>query len=230
MVSARHWPLASPTSNGWRTFADALITDVLDTLELETAHVVATSFGGYTALRTAVAHPDRIGRMMELGWPIGAPVGRVPMVMRLASVRLLGRLLTAIPPNERAVRMIFRGIGLRQALAAGRVPREVLDTFLSLLRDTDTMRNELEAGPRLLTPIRGLNDRLLHSAELLGRIRTPVFFLWGVQDPFGGAAVARAFVEQLPNAELELMPGAGHAVWIDDPDHVAARIGSFLRA
>lgn len=39
----------------------------------------------------------------------------------------------------------------------------------------------------------------------------------------GGADVARQFVAHLPNAELEPLPGVGHAVWVDDPDH-AARI------
>jgi len=31
-------------------------------------------------------------------------------------------------------------------------------------------------------------------------------------DPFGGADLAQPFVKQLPNAELELVVGSGHAV------------------
>lgn len=96
-------------------FADSLIVDVLDAMGLDGAHVVATSFGGYIALRTAAAHPDRIGRMVEFGWTVGAPIARMPLLMRLASVPMVGRLLTAVPPNERAVRAMFRAIGLRQA-------------------------------------------------------------------------------------------------------------------
>jgi len=40
-------------------------------------------------------------------------------------------------------------------------------------------------------------------------------------DPLRGADLAQPFVKQLPNAELELMAGASHAVWIDDRDHAA---------
>jgi pimeloyl-ACP methyl ester carboxylesterase len=63
---------------------------------------------------------------------------------------------------------------------------------------------------------------------LLAEIHTPVSFLWGEEDPMGGAVVARAFVDHFPNAELELMPGAGHAVWLDDPGHAAATTRRFL--
>jgi pimeloyl-ACP methyl ester carboxylesterase len=210
------------------TFADALLVDVLDALELERAHVVATSFGGYTALRSAAAHPDRIERLVELGYPIGAPVERVPLVMRVSAIPLAGRLVASIPPTPRAVRMIFRGIGLRQALEAGRITEPMLDWFLSMLRDTDTMRNELRAGPRVILPLRGLNEELLLSPELLATIDAPTFFLWGEEDPFGGADTAKAFVKHVPNAELELMPGAGHAVWMDDAEHVAKALRAFL--
>ena len=209
-------------------FADSLVVDVLDALGLDRSDVVATSFGGYMALRAAAAHPDRIGRMVEFGWTVGAPIARTPLVMRLVSVPKLGVLLAKVPPNERAVRAIFRQIGLGQALKAGRISPEGLDWFLALLRDTDTMRNELKAGPRVMFPLRGMNDDVLLPLNLLAKIQTPAYFLWGEADPFGGAYVARAFVKHLPNAELELMPGAGHAVWMDDPDHAAATARSFL--
>jgi pimeloyl-ACP methyl ester carboxylesterase len=208
-------------------FADNLIVDVLDALGLESAHVVSTSFGGFIALHTAAAHPDRVDRLVELGWTIGAPIASTPFVMRLASVRFLGRMMASIPPNERAVRSILKAAGLREALAAGRVSQEMVETFMALLRDTDTMRNELKAGPRIMTPLRGINDSILLPASLLASIKTPTYFLWGEGDPFGGADIARPFVAQIPTAELELMPG-GHAVWIDDPEYAAKVVRSFL--
>ena len=212
----------------FEAFADALIVDVLDALEIASAHVVSTSFGGYIALRSVAAHPERIGRMVEFGWTIGAPVGRWPLVMRLANVPTLGLLLASVPPNRRAARAILRGIGLRQALEAGRITEEMLDWFVSLLRDTDTMRNELKAGPRIIYARGGMNEDILLPAGLLASIQTPIYFLWGAEDPLGGAEIARQFVKHFPNAELELMPGAGHAVWMDDAEHAAAATRKFL--
>jgi pimeloyl-ACP methyl ester carboxylesterase len=40
-------------------------------------------------------------------------------------------------------------------------------------------------------------------------------------DPSAVPTLAQPFVKQLTNAELELVPGAGHAMWIDVPDHAA---------
>jgi pimeloyl-ACP methyl ester carboxylesterase len=211
-------------------FSDALVVDVLDALDLEQGHVVATSFGGYSALRGAAAHPERIGRMVLFGWSVGAPITHVPVVMRVSAIPLVGRLMASLPATERTVRMIFKAVGLRQAMAAGRVSPEMIGAFLSLLRDTDTMVNEVTAGPRLLRPIHGFDERSLLASSLLASITTPVSFLWGEEDPFGGAEVARAFTGQIPAAELELMPGAGHAVWIDDAERAAKTVDSFLRA
>ncbi|MBI5949886.1 MAG: alpha/beta hydrolase [Chloroflexi bacterium] len=210
-------------------FADGLVADVLDALGLESAHVVATSFGGYIALRTAAAEPRRVGRMVLFGWSIGAPVGKVPLVMRMTGVPVLSRLLLSVPPNARAVRAIFRQIGLRQALEQGRISQEALDWFLALLRDTPTMRNEVAAGPRIFNPVRGMNERILLPASLLARVQAPVHFVWGEEDPFGGAEIARSFVAHLPNAGLELLPGTGHAPWMDDADHAAMATRSFLQ-
>jgi pimeloyl-ACP methyl ester carboxylesterase len=208
-------------------FADDLVVDVLDALDLEQADVVGTSFGGYFTLRAAAAHADRIRRLVELSWSFGAPVDRTPMVMRVATLPRLGRLATRIRPNERMARSMLKQIGLRHAVESGRFGEVELAWFLSLLRDTDTMRNEIDAMPRILT-MRGFNEATLLSPALLARVTSPAYFLWGEDDPMGGAPVARRFVDQLPDAELELMSDAGHAPWMDDPDHVARRVGAFL--
>lgn len=208
-------------------YAETLIVDVLDALELDTAHLVATSLGGYVGLRTAAAHPDRVDRMVQFSWPVGAPIERVPGSMRMMALPGLGRLMAAIPPSERAVRSIFRSIGHAESLEAGRITQRDVDWYLALLRHTDTMRNEVAAGRALLS-VRGLDPRVALSHELLGSIRTPTRFLWGTNDPFGGEATARGLVERIPEAELEFVEGGGHAPWLDALDRCAEATGSFL--
>ncbi len=215
---------------GVEEYADTMIPDVLDALGLDRAHVVATSFGGYFALRGAAAHPDRFDRIVEFGWTIGAPMAKVPFTMRIATVPGVGWIMARVPPNERAVRMILRQIGLGAALESGRFTQESIDWFLALLRDTPTLRNERKVTPRVILPVHGMNERVLLSANLLAGIHAPTQFIWGEEDPNGGAEIARQFVGLLPNADLELMPGVGHAPWMDDPDHCASTTSSFLNA
>ncbi len=171
-------------------YADSLIADLLDALGLAESHVIATSYGGYFALRGAAAHPDRIDRILEFSWTVGAPMATVPLVMRLGGVWGVGWLMARVPPTERAVRMMLRQIGLGAALDSGRFGRESLDWYVGLLRDTHTMRNEFAASPKLVSPLHGLNERALLPTRVLADIRSPIYFLWGEGDPNGGADVA----------------------------------------
>ena len=136
--------------------------------------------------------------------------------------------LTRVPPTRATVRAIFRQIGLADALAAGRISDEAIEWFRSMLRDTDTMRNELRTNPPIITPLRGLNRDVLFTDALLGSLTVPVMFAWGTADPFGGRATAGAFAARIPDARLELLPGAGHAPWMDDPEGVARLTAAFL--
>jgi pimeloyl-ACP methyl ester carboxylesterase len=148
--------------------------------------------------------------------------------MRLASVPYAGRLVARVPANERVVRAILRQVGLGRALDTGRFSQEAIDYYVALLRETDTMSNELDVGARVISPRHGLRDCMLLSDATLASITTPVLFLWGEDDPLAGAAIARSFAARFPDATLEIVPQAGHAVWIDEPDAVAARTRAFL--
>lgn len=210
-----------------QAFSDTLVVDVLDALDIERADIVGTSYGGYSTLRAAATHPGRIRRVLILGWTLGADNPELPWFMRLGAVPALGRAMAKMPVTEKTVRAMFKRIGLRGALESGRVPDELVSAYTALLRDTPTMRNELEIGRWAMT-FRGMNADLILDEELLGRIEAPVYLLWGEDDPFGPPEVARAFARRIPGAELEIMPNAGHAVWIDDPKYVAKVIDSFL--
>jgi pimeloyl-ACP methyl ester carboxylesterase len=208
---------------------DVLLVDVLDALGLESAHLVATSFGGYFALRAAAAFPDRIGRMVQFSWPVGAPISRVPAMMRMSAVPLAGRLVAMLPPSERMIRMGFRQIGHAESVESGRISQEIIDWFLALQRHTDTTRQEARVARGLLSFRHGLDDRILLSDRFLSTIRAPTHFIWGERDPFGGVDTARRLVDRMPNAEFEIVFGAGHAPWLDDVNRAARSTTAFLQ-
>ena len=210
-------------------FADALVADVLDALAIDRADVVATSLGAYFALRAAAAHPDRIGRLVLVAFPIGARVTHTPWSMRMTAVPGLGRLMTRLPVGERMARSMLRQLGLGPALDTGQLPPEGIAWFRSVINDTGTMRHEIDAMPPLVHPRHGLSPELVLDDELLARITAPTLFLWGTADPIGGADVARAFAPKIAGARLDLLPDAGHVPWLDAPDAVAAEVDAFLR-
>jgi pimeloyl-ACP methyl ester carboxylesterase len=207
---------------------DTLVVDVLDGLGMESADLVTTSFGGFFGFRAALVAPARIHRIVEFGWSAGAPLGNVPLALRLGGTPPLGRLLSHLPTNDATVRRLFRGIGLREAVDGGRISTEAVRAYGALLRETDTMRNEVDIGGCFLSPARRGDPRLVLSEAERGRISAPVQFVWGEGDPFGGIGIAREFAAAFPNATLELLPGVGHAPWMDAAEQAARAVRAFL--
>jgi pimeloyl-ACP methyl ester carboxylesterase len=206
---------------------ESLIVDVLDALDLESAHLVATSLGGYLALHTCAARPERVPRMVQFSWPMGAPNPKLPAFFRMSAVPGVAWVMGVVPPNNRSIRTLFGLLGHGPSLADGRIAQVELDAYLALLRDTDTMRNEM-AAPRAIMNLPGRLHRHLLADDLVSSITTPTLFLWGENDPFGGEAVARRLVDLMPNAVLEMLPDAGHAPWLDELDYCAKATARFL--
>lgn len=209
-------------------YADRLLPDLLDALQLDEAAVVATSFGGYFAFRGAASSPDRVSKLLELSWLVGAPIESAPTAVRIASIPGLRAVMSRVPMSRSMVRAALRQFGLGKAIDSGAFDDTSLDWAHSLLRDTDTLVNDVGSSPRLVTPIAGENPDVLFDDELLARLTMPVLFLWGADDPNGGVAIARSFAPRLPNAELVVIPDAQHAPWLDALDLCANRAQAFL--
>lgn len=203
----------------------AFVPDVLDALSLDRAHVVASSFGGHLALRSAAARPERFRRMVQLSCPALAPGEQVPPFIRLLTRASVRRIVAALPPTERASRWIMRQIGHGASVDAGRIPQDFFDWYVALQRHTDTMRHDGELIAQVV-PRRSL---VTLSDELLEAVAVPTLFWWGADDPFGGEGVAGHLVGTMPQAELTMVPDAGHLPWLDDPPGAAAATMSFLR-
>lgn len=208
--------------------ADHLISDLLDALELPIAHVLGTSFGGFFALRGAAAAPGRVSRLGLYSWSMGVPMDHTAVVMRVAGIPAIGQVMARMPITRGAAKMMLRQIGLRDAIDSGKFNDEMLDWFMAVLRYTPTMRNEIRASPKVIQPIKGLNQALLFTDEMLARVTSPVYCFWGEDDPNGGAETAKRFVARLPHCTLELVPAAGHAPWIDETELAISSTRAFL--
>lgn len=209
-------------------YADRLLGELLDALELDRATVAATSYGGLFAVRGAAAAADRVDRLIEYSWLIGAPAGSAPMTARLAAVPGMRSLMSHVPMTRGMVRSSLRQFGLRRAIDSGSFDDVMLDWAHSLLRDTGTLRNELRSSPRVVTPLKGHNTALLLPDELLSHLTMPALFIWGADDPNGGEEIARDFVPRVPYGRLLLVPGGEHAPWLDDLDLCVEATCDFL--
>ena len=209
-------------------YADHLLGDLLDALDLDAAAVGATSYGGFFAFRGAAASPERVTRIVEYSWLVGAPSEGAPLTARIGAIPGLRALMTRLPMTRGMVARALRQFGLGRAIDSGAFDDHMLDWAHALLRHTDTLANDVQSSPQVFTPIRGQNRDLLLTDDLLAKVTMPVLFLWGEQDPNGGAAVARPFASRLPRSDLIIIPEAEHAPWLDELDICVSQTRSFL--
>ena len=214
-----------PDNLAW--YGSVFVGDVLTALGLQQTHVVASSFGGYLALRSAAAEPKYIRRMVQMAAPALAPGSPTPPFMRLISIRPIRRLIGVLPPNERANNSILRQLGHGASLDAGRITPLFGDWYVALQQHTDTMRHDGDMIGRLAS-YRGIDPANIIPDEVFAAVTNPTLFLWGADDGFGGEGVARGVVGRMPNAELVMIPDSGHLPWLDDPKSIGAASVAFL--
>jgi 2-hydroxy-6-oxonona-2,4-dienedioate hydrolase len=199
-----------------RRQAQEMLVDVLDALDLESAHVVGSSHGSYIALLSAAAHPDRIDRTVHFGCPGFVEGMRFTGGDRFALLPGVGRIVGAFPVTDKSLRQTLRRLGHSAILENGGLSDGTVDWMLGLQRHTDTMRNELTVMTSMGTFWKGFDSLLEVSRATLEGVRSPSLFVWGENDVYGDESVARGVVDAMPEAELVMAPGAGHLSWIDD--------------
>ncbi|MEV4744701.1 alpha/beta hydrolase [Streptomyces sp. NPDC049555] len=187
---------------------------LLDTLELDSAHLVGASLGGMVAQTIAIEHPDRVRSLTSMMSTTGDRRVGQPRFAALAGIG-------APPPDRQGyidwrVRA-FRTIGspafpYDEAVAAERAARayDRGHDLTGMLRQSVAT---LASGDR--TPA-------------LRSLRVPTLVVHGADDvmcdPSGGHATAAA----VPGAELLLIDGMGHnlprEVWPAITDRIAALV------
>jgi pimeloyl-ACP methyl ester carboxylesterase len=212
-------PLDDPSAIRWE--AETLVADVFDGLGVDRGHVVGSSHGSYVALHSTAAHPDRIGRTVHLGCPGFVDGMALRGVDRLVLVPGAAQVFGRMPTSERSMRATMRQLGHAATDDGGAFSQAFIDWGVALLRHTDTMRNELATMSSMGTFRRGFDPALTLDRDVLTAVASPTYVLWGDNDPYGDEGVARRFADALPDAELAMLPGAGHLCWFDDVDLVA---------
>jgi pimeloyl-ACP methyl ester carboxylesterase len=205
-------------------FGASFIGDVLNGLGLEQTHVVASSFGGHLALRSAAAHPERITRMVQFGAPALVPGDRLPPFMKWIAKWWVRKILSVLPPNERAGKSIMRQIGHGYSLDHNLLPPEHDEWYLALQKYTDTNKND----GNMIGSVIPNYAQLRFTEQFLADIPTPTLFIWGEDDGFGGADVANGVANAMPNAEFVLHANSGHLPWLDAPSKCGQLTSDFL--
>jgi pimeloyl-ACP methyl ester carboxylesterase len=214
-----------PAGGGLRAHAVAVLDEVLAFFHLEQVDAIGHSLGAQFALYFALAHPERLRRLVLLGAPgaafsqAGATVG-----MRLVSVPGVGTavlsLSTSARAHDRAVDRLF-GAGTLDGY-----PAEINEIGFLASQRPEFASSVASLFRAMMTPFGARADIALTAAEL-AHLAVPTLIVWGVDDVILTPAKGRASAEAIPNATILEIDG-GHAPWLNDPGRVGVAVSAFL--
>ena len=186
----------------------AQVIELLDGLDVPTAHLVGTSLGAMIAMRAAIDHPQRIDSLTLL-CTSARPGTPQAWRERAATVRAHGLERIAEAAVERWLTPGFRTAHPTRA---------------------DRLRRQLAA-----TSVEGYAAccELLATVDLvaqLGRIAAPTLVIAGSDDHATPPAEAQLLRDAIPDARLEIVDDAGHLAVVERPLPVARLIAAHLAA
>lgn len=196
---------------------DDVIT-LLDALKIDQAHIVGWSLGSFVAQNVAEKHPNRVDRLVLLGT---APGGREAIPAPIAVQNKIDKNIeesweTFYTPmmfadQKEAEAYLER---LKKAQAEQEVPKSKGESL-----DAKVAQQLAFADP---------GPERSRYVDLVD-IKSPTLLITGEKDALTPVANAKKVEARIPNAELRIIPNAGHAVMFEHVEEVTTLIKSFLK-
>ncbi|MEV2216309.1 alpha/beta hydrolase [Streptomyces sp. NPDC050997] len=195
--------------------------------------LVGHSMGGMTVMALADEYPELIrervvavalvgtssGRLGEVHF--GLPVAGVNAVRRVLPgvLKALGQQAALVEKGRRATADLFAGIIKRYSFASRDVDPAIA-RFAERMIEGTPIDVVAEYYPAFNDHDK--TEALAHFADI------PVLVLAGVQDLVTPSEHSEAIADLLPDAELVLVPDAGHLVMLEHPEVVTDRLADLL--
>lgn len=185
----------------------ATLHGLLDTLGLEQVIMVGNSAGGWAAAQYAIAHPERVSKLVLSDSTGTRYVGSVGSILPLLTARWLqmAKMTTAehypgLDPKSQA----------RQ---------EFVSSFAGTVEEAPYLEALAELLPASYVKI---------SAEELGKIEAPTLILWGDDDPVVPIKAMRTFEKAIADHRSYVIHLGGHTPMMNSPDEFNCAVDAFL--
>ena len=188
---------------------------LLDALDIARAHLIGNSMGGHSAVAFALAHPERVGRLVLMGGGTGGISAFTPM------------------PTE--------GIKLVNAVYRNPTAENLKNLMRVFVYDASTLNDALldsrlaalNAQPKHLANF--LESARLHPKQFpdvgprLPEVAAPALVIWGRDDRFVPLDTGLRLVAGLPRADLHVYSRCGHWAQWEHADKFNRQVIGFLR-
>ncbi len=190
---------------------------LLDALGIASASVYGISMGGMIAQELALRHPGKVRKLVLGCTTTGGPAAAAPAEETIAALLTAMKLMSTDP--ERAIDILLpvvhppdfvaahpevKQMALMGAAMIPPAPPEVIDRTLEGIAQFD-------------------------SYERLPQIKCPVLIVHGERDILIKPENAQVLKSRIPQAEVFMIPNAGHNFFAENPLGIHQRIVQFLQ-
>ncbi|MFH1981879.1 MAG: alpha/beta fold hydrolase [Pseudomonadota bacterium] len=175
---------------------------------------VGNSLGGGIGLMLAIAHPERIDRLVLIdaaGYPI-----KKPLIIRAATVPGAGP-IAGLFFSRWMVHHLLEGVYYDPK----RVTEARVDAYFDRLRTEGALAAQVALSA-------ALDDQAV--ADIVARIpqiAVPTLIIWGAEDPWIPLANAERFNREIAGSRLQVIAGCGHVPQEELPEVTATAITAF---
>ncbi|MFB7214903.1 4,5:9,10-diseco-3-hydroxy-5,9,17-trioxoandrosta-1(10),2-diene-4-oate hydrolase [Streptomyces sp. NPDC056255] len=191
------------------SFSADAVAALMDELGIQQAHFIGNSLGGGTAVRMALNHPDKVGKLLLMG-PGGVSVNLFAPDPT-EGIKRLFEFSAAPEPVKEQLRAFLQVMAYDQSI----VTDELVEERWASASDPDTRLGNARMAASFANPAWAEDVMLWREAH---RITQPVLLTWGREDrvnPLDGALVA---LKTIPDARLHVFPHCGHWAQTEQAD------------
>jgi 4,5:9,10-diseco-3-hydroxy-5,9,17-trioxoandrosta-1(10),2-diene-4-oate hydrolase len=193
------------------------VVKLLDELQIGRVHLLGNSLGGGTAMRLALEHPDRVGRLVLMG-----PGGLSLNLFHADPTEGVQRLMDfGANPSRETLRAFISTMVVDQSL----VTDELVEERYADATAPGAQEAMRSMGMSFWNPETAEDGMLWREAH---RLRKHTLLTWGREDrvnPLDGAMVA---LKLIPRAQLHVFPNCGHWAQIEAAEEFVEITTAFL--
>lgn len=190
---------------------------LLDALDVERPVLCGLSMGGMIAQAYAARHPENVAGLVLADTFTPGPLG-----LSGRAIFLNDRLVALLSPYVSYKRLNRLKMRLGNLLAPG------------VSGDVETVQGLVDDGPTVspveLRKVVASLQAFANGAFDPAGIDAPTLVLYGEHEPSMMASMARYLRDHIPDAELGVVPDAGHASNLDNPQFFTAAVREFVAA
>lgn len=213
--------VSDPTDQHPMVAALPAVETFLDGLGLDQVDVIGNSMGGIVATRFAIAHPERIRRMVTIGGMGRAIFSPSPG----EGINLLME-FTENPTRERLVEWLNSMVHDRSL-----VTEELIEERWAHATEPSTLASARKMYSR--AAIEGMGKAAAASTEapywaMLHKVQARTLITWGRDDRVSPMDMALLPMRTIPDAELHVFPDCGHWAMIEQKAAWESAVLAFL--